>query len=293
MPSWVPDWSCQQRKVYSFRPYYRPNHRAVGDPEILLEASIEERRLKVQGFIADRVWFLGPTLGEETRESITDEDLEAAPAILADLVHAPDENNRIWSLREGVKTNRLDQMKETLRSVWYPKWIQWISIIVYFNGIEHLRTNDHADLMPTPHTGGNDGPSSLSNREGHPISSIGPAQDSEDQEGTSTGELEAIFTEAMDPEFFKPKNHQQAHFQDLRYFILENRRLCITRAGRLSIVPADANKQDEILTFSGASTPFIIRKTDDGHILVGDCFIRGLMQGEGLESVQSTLVSLS
>lgn len=71
--------------------------------------------------------------------------------------------------------------------------------------------------------------------------------------------------------------------------MLETRCLCITRNGRLGLVPKIAQEGDEILIFPGAVTPFVVRgsgnKNQDGtkgRRLVGDCYIRGLMHGEGL-----------
>jgi hypothetical protein len=66
------------------------------------------------------------------------------------------------------------------------------------------------------------------------------------------------------------------------------RRFCVTDSGELGLVPAGVAKRDRVCVFLGAKTPFIIREVPDGDsgqgkfVLVGDCYIDGLMQGEGL-----------
>ncbi|KAL8719248.1 MAG: hypothetical protein Q9225_003733 [Loekoesia sp. 1 TL-2023] len=96
-------------------------------------------------------------------------------------------------------------------------------------------------------------------------------------------DLESLMMQAVDPARLKPESDSSISEVE-GYFLFENRRLCITRAGRLGLVPETAREGDEILIIPGAITPFIIRmdENDDSRRLVGDCFIRGLMHGEGL-----------
>ena len=49
------------------------------------------------------------------------------------------------------------------------------------------------------------------------------------------------------------------------------------------LVPIGALKGDLVAIISGASTPFILRSKGDGYILVGECYVHGIMHGEGLK----------
>jgi hypothetical protein len=66
------------------------------------------------------------------------------------------------------------------------------------------------------------------------------------------------------------------------------RRFCVTDSGDLGLVPAGVAKQDLVCVVPGAKVPFIVREivnADSGQRkfqFVGDCFIDGIMQGEGL-----------
>jgi hypothetical protein len=58
------------------------------------------------------------------------------------------------------------------------------------------------------------------------------------------------------------------------------RRICVTAAGTVGQVPTDAQTGDKICIFAGMETPFIIREhptKENCHLLIGDCYIRGLM----------------
>jgi hypothetical protein len=72
------------------------------------------------------------------------------------------------------------------------------------------------------------------------------------------------------------------------------RRMCVTLRGRIGIVPPGAQLGDEIALIFGATTPFLIRHSGDPcrsvtggrgctlpFQLVGECYIHGIMHGEG------------
>jgi hypothetical protein len=56
-----------------------------------------------------------------------------------------------------------------------------------------------------------------------------------------------------------------------------------TRNKRLALGPPGIRKGDAICIFYGASTPFVLRFDDNGTAkLIGDAYVHGLMNGEGL-----------
>ncbi|KAE9364093.1 HET-domain-containing protein [Stipitochalara longipes BDJ] len=77
---------------------------------------------------------------------------------------------------------------------------------------------------------------------------------------------------------------------------LPQRRFCITKDGRMGLIPSDSQVGDIIGIFQGATVPFILRKTQpvdeersevvsnhESLILVGESYVHGLMSGEGLK----------
>jgi hypothetical protein len=65
------------------------------------------------------------------------------------------------------------------------------------------------------------------------------------------------------------------------FFKLHNRRLALTRSGRLGIVPNLAKPGDKCWIVLGVPVPLIIRETQSGHYnLVGDSYVHGVMGGE-------------
>ncbi|QMW44309.1 hypothetical protein G4B11_007729 [Aspergillus flavus] len=79
------------------------------------------------------------------------------------------------------------------------------------------------------------------------------------------------------------------------------RRFFITAHGRIGLGPATMEKGDRVCVLPGGRTPFILRRRRDGRILrrsphdfelyvefptacelLGDCYVRGLMDGEGM-----------
>jgi hypothetical protein len=73
---------------------------------------------------------------------------------------------------------------------------------------------------------------------------------------------------------------------------LPRRRFCLTKGGRMGIVPTGTQVGDVIAIFHGTTVPFVLRKvsgsrsdvlSNDGmFVMVGESYIHGLMDGEGL-----------
>lgn len=63
------------------------------------------------------------------------------------------------------------------------------------------------------------------------------------------------------------------------------RYFCGTRKHRFAWVPMQAQCGDEICIFRNARLPYVVRLQENGtHVLVGECWIEGLMEGEALDS---------
>lgn len=66
---------------------------------------------------------------------------------------------------------------------------------------------------------------------------------------------------------------------------MSNGRFCITKRGYAGFAPSDAQVGDEIWIFNGSTVPFVLRDGErkrGGSILIGECYIHGIMYGEAL-----------
>ncbi|KAF2970139.1 hypothetical protein GQX73_g3440 [Xylaria multiplex] len=62
------------------------------------------------------------------------------------------------------------------------------------------------------------------------------------------------------------------------------RRLMGTRDGRMGTAPAAAQVGDRIALLLGCSVPMVLREKKDGWVVIGECYVHGVMDGEVLES---------
>jgi hypothetical protein len=69
--------------------------------------------------------------------------------------------------------------------------------------------------------------------------------------------------------------------------VCKNRRFFITKRGHLGIGPATLKEGDVCVVLYGAKVPFILRRLDFQYLLVGECYIHGIMRGEVLKWCQS------
>lgn len=66
-----------------------------------------------------------------------------------------------------------------------------------------------------------------------------------------------------------------------RYFA--NCWFCVTSNNRFAWVPKIAQSNDKVCIILSANAPFVLRPRKDGQfVLVGECWIQGLMEGEAL-----------
>lgn len=63
------------------------------------------------------------------------------------------------------------------------------------------------------------------------------------------------------------------------------RRFCITKTDKFALAPSGCAIGDLICLVPGAPAPFVLRKAEYSFILVGDCYVDGLMAGEGMDDL--------
>lgn len=73
----------------------------------------------------------------------------------------------------------------------------------------------------------------------------------------------------------------------------KSRNLMATTRGYIGLVPSDAQTGDVICVLLGGPTPYLLRPVDDGnYILVGECYVYGLMNGQALVHLKHELDKL-
>jgi hypothetical protein len=70
-------------------------------------------------------------------------------------------------------------------------------------------------------------------------------------------------------------------FETVMQDVHRGRRFGITACGHVGVFPGETRNGDFIVLLPGATMPFVLRKSgDDKYILVGDCYLHGVMEGE-------------
>ena len=110
----------------------------------------------------------------------------------------------------------------------------------------------------------------------------------------------ADYTETGDREHFKEGVDGQAYLLDQAFVSLADRgdawrfaeaaqnacngrKLFFTEDGRLGLGPAAMRKGDHLCILFGGSVPFILRPEGQSWRLVGECYVKTLMSGQGVE----------
>lgn len=78
--------------------------------------------------------------------------------------------------------------------------------------------------------------------------------------------------------------------------MMDGRRFCVTREGRIGFVPPGTREGDRVVLVADARTPFVVRDvTGSGSVvrLVGECYVHGVMDGEMMtDGVEWKLITL-
>ncbi|KAK9780083.1 putative Heterokaryon incompatibility domain-containing protein [Seiridium cardinale] len=62
----------------------------------------------------------------------------------------------------------------------------------------------------------------------------------------------------------------------------KNRRFCITKKGYIGWAPPATQAGDRICIIRGSQVPYVVRPTQGGYLYIGESYIHGIMDGEGL-----------
>lgn len=67
------------------------------------------------------------------------------------------------------------------------------------------------------------------------------------------------------------------------------RKLIITSGGYLELAAKHVQQGDLVTTLGGAQVPVILRHVEDHHIIVGETYVHGIMDGEAVNSEESKM----
>jgi hypothetical protein len=68
--------------------------------------------------------------------------------------------------------------------------------------------------------------------------------------------------------------------------------LFVTPRGYIGVGPPTVQKGDKICILLGCDIPLIIRPIDNHYIVVGDCFVYGIMKGEVIKDIEESRLNL-
>ncbi len=106
-----------------------------------------------------------------------------------------------------------------------------------------------------------------------------------------TGDFHSAFLAYRADPTSGPSPLENPNFTELVNFIrlmlghLFQHKFGILSNGYMGLFPVDAKEEDMVVVFDGAETPFVLREVggdSENYILVGDCYVLGLMEGEVL-----------
>jgi hypothetical protein len=77
--------------------------------------------------------------------------------------------------------------------------------------------------------------------------------------------------------------HDGSRFIDTAAAVIKDRKLFSTTSGMKGVGPRDMLPGDRVCVLYGANMPFILRRQDNGYILIGECYVHDLMHGEAVQ----------
>jgi hypothetical protein len=90
----------------------------------------------------------------------------------------------------------------------------------------------------------------------------------------SSNPLEAVARDLYEDEMACSYTHRAE-------FLIWGRSLSTTVNSHLALVPISASADDQIVVLSGGKIPFVLRATGNTFLVIGPCYVHGIMDGEG------------
>jgi hypothetical protein len=104
-----------------------------------------------------------------------------------------------------------------------------------------------------------------------------------------TPQDEASFWQWLEPEYLAGiyseatgRNVEESMSPWIKHVMrtIMGRTMAVCKKGYVALVPAAAEIRDRICVLHSGSAPFVSREKDEGYVLIGECYVYGLMDGE-------------
>ncbi|KAK1572976.1 heterokaryon incompatibility protein-domain-containing protein [Colletotrichum navitas] len=82
--------------------------------------------------------------------------------------------------------------------------------------------------------------------------------------------------------------HHWTHFMERVHSMMFRRAAFSTKQGWIGFGPDTMRKGDVIVVLSGGDVPFVLRPMQDSYILIGECYVEGIMYGEMIKAQMET-----
>jgi hypothetical protein len=309
LPSWVPDWTlidrCPPFDTGFMEPWeYRASLDAV--PEIRLNLGTSAPIIDIKGAEIDVISALGVALFDMTRveacplisretDTVSFQHLidvnelnlkmtqffdradEVMKALGDTYVNGQPLQEAFWRtcLGDQVLTARPapDEYEEFVRAL--PKY--YSNIVAQFKQIQRDREQD-PDVEETPDIAASEFFDKMDSFHDYNVGMVSEWT----LDGTSLATVKDLATNG-------PRSAQ--FFNAFRPL---GRNFCVTSKGYIGLVPPKTEVGDKVCILFGGRTPFLLRDAGGGkHVLVGECYIHGMMDGEALpQACEGTWFSL-
>jgi hypothetical protein len=247
LPSWVPDWSHNNGGRLVISAVARRRGMSVsGDTQPILSISTDKKVLTVRGAIIDTISLLDTTI------LIGDEG--------ANLDHATTAGGARISLREKASFERYLAFAEAASE--FPKGHSreeslWRTLCC------DMTTQIPARRVPAEYAAG--------------WRNIRGQQQAINADG-------ALDWDALDLPDLRQNINNFVALSNAIGVNSAGRNLCITTGGYLGYVSNDSQIGDKICILFGSAVPYILREDNNGSfVLVGECYVHGVMDGEAMK----------
>ena len=282
LPSWVPDWTSYKKGVHPVRldqPFGQYLFHAGGPwASATLPARVNEERrsLCVEGGIADFITHISRPLDSlEQGRRIPERVNRGINMLIKDAFFcrkATEDGFQPLTIRDALTNNAVDLVMdcEDCRKG-APTWLDLL-----------------AAAMVQKYMGMPPGVAGKARKEffGFSNECWRAFQAGRDKEMELHDPIEAAFAGVFDETRIEAVAGGEEPWLPHREYVshlLTGRRLAFTDKGRVGIMPEATEVNDVVCIVKGGVTPFVIREEGEDWRLVGDAYVRGIMQGEVLE----------
>ena len=243
LPSWVPDWSHQSRSTFRAMQFS-----CSGKSQAQITSGPDQGKLYIRGAIIDSLEYLGFPCRFYSLDSSQDRLYRSGhsddlPPVETDM-----------HMRQVVYATAKMLFQNFCTSDRYPEG--WATALGRTLTADCTRSGERSDPVF--------------------MESFAAFKEFNDQS------LEmSVQSAPVEPGSEKDKLLDQAwRYESAVQEVQKGRRICVTKGGYMGVTTHDAEKGDLLVIFQGFTMPFVLRRKDDDFLIVGDCYIHGIMDGE-------------